>query len=58
MDQYFESLGLKPGASQKEIREAYLDLVKVWHPDRFPNDAKLRQKAQEKLKEINIAYEP
>ncbi|MDB6121838.1 MAG: hypothetical protein JWQ71_831, partial [Pedosphaera sp.] len=29
----------------------------VWHPDRFPNDAKMQHKAQERLKTINGAYE-
>jgi curved DNA-binding protein CbpA len=29
----------------------------VWHPDRFPNDPRLQEKAQEKLKEINLAYD-
>ncbi|HSK71458.1 MAG TPA: DnaJ domain-containing protein [Pyrinomonadaceae bacterium] len=57
MDKYFEILGLKPGASQKEIKAAYRDLARVWHPDRFCSDPRLQAKAQEKLKEINEAYE-
>jgi len=44
-------------ASVEQIRESYKNLVKVWHPDRFPNDAKLREKADHKLKQINAAYE-
>lgn len=56
-DCYYEILGLEPGASPEEVKQAYLDLAKVWHPDRFPSDPRLQQKAQEKLKEINIAYE-
>lgn len=31
-------------------------MVKVWHPDRFGDDLRLRQKAETKLKEINEAY--
>lgn len=50
-------LGLKPGAALVEIKQARTDLVKVWHPDRFSHDARLRVKAGEKLKEINAAYE-
>jgi hypothetical protein len=51
------ALGLKHGASPVEIRETYRDLVKVWHPDRFSNDGKLRSKAEEKLKEVNAAFQ-
>ena len=52
-----EILGLKPGASAQEIKAAYRDLAKVWHPDRFIHDPRLQEKAQNKLKEINEAYE-
>jgi outer membrane protein assembly factor BamE (lipoprotein component of BamABCDE complex) len=56
-DYYLGVLGVGPGATPGEIRSAYLDLVKVWHPDRFTHDFKLRQKAQEKLKDINEAFD-
>jgi len=56
LDKYHELLGLAPGASDQELKEAYRDLAKVWHPDRFSHDPRLQQKAQEKLKEINEAY--
>ncbi|HLL75978.1 MAG TPA: DnaJ domain-containing protein [Pyrinomonadaceae bacterium] len=49
-------LGLGPTASAQEIKAAYRDLAKVWHPDRFSHDPRLQQKAQEQLKEINEAY--
>lgn len=39
-----------------EIKAAYRDLVKVWHPDRFGDDARLRQRADERLQRINEAY--
>ena len=55
-DRYYEVLGLKPGASRDEVKQAYRDLVKVWHPDRFPADDRLQEKAQAKIKEVNEAY--
>ncbi len=51
-----EVLALRPGATPVQIKEAYRDLVKVWHPDRFGSDARLRVKAEEKLQRINEAY--
>jgi len=54
---YYEILGLSPEASKEARKQAYKDLVKVWHPDRFSHDPRLQQKAQEKLQEINEAYE-
>jgi hypothetical protein len=51
-----EVLGLQPGAPAQELKAAYRDMAKVWHPDRFTHDPRLQQKAQEKLKEINDAY--
>ena len=53
----YELLGVKPGVSPRELKAAHRDLAKVWHPDRFLHDPRLQQKAQEKLKEINEAYE-
>jgi len=52
-----EILGVPADSSAEQIREAYLDLVKVWHPDRFTQASRLRSKAEEKLKQINLAYD-
>jgi hypothetical protein len=54
---YHELLGVKPGVSRRELKAAYRDLAKVWHPDRFTSDPRLQAKAQNKLKEINEAYD-
>jgi hypothetical protein len=57
VDEALDILGLHRTATVPEIKEAYRDLVKVWHPDRFGNDSRLRRKAEERLKQINIAYQ-
>jgi hypothetical protein len=53
----YRLLEIEPGATDDEVRRAWRDMTKVWHPDRFAHDAELQRKAQEKLKEINGAYE-
>jgi len=57
IDRCIEILRLKPGASQEEVTQAYKDLVNVWHPDRFANNQRLQKRAEQKLKEINAAYD-
>ena len=57
IEQSFEILELDPGASKDEIKQSYKDIVTVWHPDRFSNNPRLKQKAEEKLKEVNVAYD-
>lgn len=48
---------LTPDASWEQIRQAYRELVKVWHPDRFPGDEKFKLRATRKMQEINTAYQ-
>jgi len=55
-EKWLKVLGLARGASEQAIREAYRDLIKVWHPDRFGSDERLRQKAEERLRELNDAF--
>ena len=50
---YYESLGLKRGASDKEIKAAFRRLAKECHPDSCNGDAN----AEKRFKEINEAYE-
>jgi TPR repeat protein len=46
---------LEPGVTAEAVKQAYRDLLKVWHPDRFP-DAKFQERATEKTKALNEAY--
>jgi COMPASS component SWD3 len=57
LQNHYNTLGLKPGASSEEIKQAYRTLAKQWHPDRFLNDPRLKQQAEERFKQINEAYE-
>ena len=54
----YQILEIAPGASLGEVHEAYRDSVRIWHPDRFgENNPRLIKRAEEKLKQINEAYE-
>lgn len=52
----YEVLGVKQGASAAEIKKAYHDLVKKYHPDNY-KDHPLESLAKEKMQEINEAYD-
>ncbi len=56
MNNPYEVLGLKPGASEAEIKAAYKELVKKYHPDKYQNNP-LADLAEEKMQEINEAYD-
>ena len=49
--------GLGKDATETEIRNAYRILVKVWQPDRLQDDPELKEEAENKLKDINTAFE-
>jgi len=53
----YRILGLPPGAPKDDVKRAYLDLVQVWHPDRFSHNPRLQKKAEDNVKRINEAYE-
>lgn len=48
----YKILGVDHNASQEEIKRAYRNLARKYHPDVNPN-----KDAQEKFKEINLAFE-
>jgi len=50
---YYDVLGVKRDATEKQIKKAYRNLAKENHPDKNPDD----NKAEEKFKEATEAYE-
>ncbi len=52
----YEVLGVPRGASEEQIKSAYRDLAKKYHPDNY-SGSPLQDLADEKMKEINEAYD-
>jgi len=50
---FYGVLGVEKSASQDEIKKAYRELARKWHPDRNPDD----EAAEERFKEIQQAYD-
>ena len=52
----YEVLGVSPNATDEEVKQAYRQLAKKYHPDNYV-DNPLSDLAEEKMKEINNAYD-
>lgn len=52
----YKVLGVSPSATDEQIKEAYRNLAKKYHPDQYA-DSPLKDLADEKMKEINEAYD-
>jgi curved DNA-binding protein CbpA len=54
---HHEVLGIEVGANAEEIRRAYRELVKKYHPDRVTHlGEEFRTLAEQRMKAINTAY--
>lgn len=56
MNDPYAVLGVSSSASEEEIKRAYRDLVKKYHPDNYANNP-LADLAEAKMKEVNEAYD-
>ena len=56
MNDPYKVLGVSPDASDDEIKKAYRQLARKYHPDKY-RDSDLADLASEKMKEVNAAYE-
>ena len=56
MSNPYEVLGVAPGATDEEIKKAYRNLAKKYHPDNYA-DSPLADVAEQKMKEVNEAYD-
>jgi len=57
MQDPYKVLGVDPSASDEEIKKAYRELARKYHPDRFTSNPDMAELANEKMKEINTAYD-
>lgn len=56
MNDPYSILGVNPDASDEEIKRAYRELARKYHPDNYQNNP-LSDLAEEKMKAVNEAYD-
>ncbi|NLA71986.1 MAG: J domain-containing protein [Clostridiaceae bacterium] len=49
-------LGVSPESTEEEVRAAYRELVRKYHPDQY-EDPRAKELAEAKMREINVAYD-
>ena len=53
----YSILGVHPGATDEEVKNAYRNLARRYHPDNYEDSNPLKELAKEKMQEINAAYD-
>ena len=56
MNNPYEILGIDQNATDEQIKAAYLQMQKKYHPDNY-QDSPLKEQAEEKTKEITEAFD-
>ena len=53
----YSILGITRDATDEEIKNAYRNMARKYHPDNYNDDNPLKELAKEKMQEINQAYD-
>ena len=56
LESFYDTLGVRPGASADELKRAYRREAMKWHPDRHPEGA-AKAAAEKKFKQVSEAYQ-
>lgn len=56
IETHLKTLDLSSNANWNDIQSSYRELLKVWHPDKFTHDLKLKKRAEHKTKGIINAF--
>ena len=54
-DEAYTALGLETGATTAEVKVAYHELVQMLHPDKYGDNKRLRERAEQQMRVINEA---
>lgn len=57
MEQFYQILKLRLGATEKQIKQAYENLANIWRPEELSKYPYLQRRAYERMQQIELAYE-
>ena len=52
---YYEELGIDPGATSEQVRDAFRSLVRLLHPDHH-SDPQMKALAERQMRKLNMVY--